>query len=153
MAGDAQERMGIFPVWNTQQASRVSLATCRWIKERCFRESSNWFWKVCSISGFVRSPGFVYCVFLCETNKLERKKRMLSQAIACEDSQRPFFYPGNHRRSFFLRTTRLRIVGLIDEISSKTIHIKEKNRGNVFIYLPTGSLRSYTLFFWSYSKR
>ena len=34
-----------------------------------------WFWKVCSISGFVRSPGFVYCVFLCETNKLERKKQ------------------------------------------------------------------------------
>ena len=153
MAGDAQERMGIFPVWKTQQASRGSLATCRWIKERYFRESSNWFWKVCSISGFVRSPGFVYCVFLCETNKLERKKRMLSQAIACEDVQPPFFYPGNQRRSFFLRTTRLRIVGLIDEISTKTIHIKEKNRGNVFIYLPTGSLRSYTLFFWSYSKR
>ena len=153
MAGDAQERMGIFPVWKTQQASRVSLATCRWIKERCFRESSNWFWKVCSISGFVRSPGFVYCVFLCETNKLERKKRMLSQAIACEDVQRPFFYPGNHRRSFFLRTTRLRIVGLIEEISTKTIHIKGKNSGNVFIYLPTGSLRSYTMFFWSYSKR
>ena len=153
MAGDAQERMGIFPVWKTQQASRVSLATCRWIKERCFRESSDWFWKVCSISGFVRSPGFVYCVFLCETNKLERKKWMLSQAIACEDVQRPFFYPGNHRRSFFLRTTRLRIVGLIDEISTKTIHIKGKNRGNVFIYLPTGSLRSYTMFFWSYSKR
>ena len=153
MAGDAQQRMGIFPVWKTQQASRVSLATCRWIKERCFRESSNWFWKVCSISGFVRSPGFVYCVFLCETNKLERKKRMLPQAIACEDVQRPFFYPGNHRRSFFLRTTRLRIVGLIDEISTKTIHIKGKNRGNVFIYLPTGSLRSYTMFFWSYSKR
>ena len=153
MAGDAQERMGIFPVWKTQQASRVSLATCRWIKERCFRESSNWFWKVCSISGFVRSPGFVYCVFFCETNRLERKKRMLSQAIACEDVQRPFFYPGNHRRSFFLRTTRLRIVGLIDEISTKTIHIKGKNRGNVFIYLPTGSLRSYTMFFWSYSKR
>ena len=153
MAGDAQERMGIFPVWKTQQASRVSLATCRWIKERCFRESSNWFWKVCSISGFVRSPGFVYCVFLCETNKLERKKRMLSQAIACEGVQPPFFYPGNHRRSFFLRKTRLRIVGLIGEISTKTIHIKEKNKGNVFIYLPTGSLRSYTLFFWSYSKR
>ena len=153
MAGDAQERMGIFPVWKTQHASKGSLATCRWIKERCFRESSNWFWKVCSISGFVRSPGFVYCVFLCETNKLERKKRMLSQAIACEDVQRPFFYPGNHRRSFFLRTTRLRIVGLIDEISTKTIHIKGKNRGNVFIYLPTGSLRSYTMFFWSYSKR
>ena len=29
-------------------------------------------------------------------------------------------------------------MGLIDEISTKTIHIKEKNRGNVFIYLPTG---------------
>ena len=153
MAGDAQERMGIFPVWKTQQASRVSLATCRWIKERCFRESSNWFWKVCSISGFVRSPGFIYCVFLCETNKLERKKRMLSQAIACEDVQPPFFYPGNHRRRFFLRTTRLRIVGLIDEISTKRIHIKEKNRGNFFIYLPTKSLSYHTLLFWSYSKR
>ena len=72
---------------------------------------------------------------------------MLSQAIACEDVQPPFFYPGNHRRSFFLRTTRLRIVGLIDEISTKRIHIKEKIRGHFFIYLPTESLSYHTLLF------
>ena len=35
---------------------------------RCFCEPSNWFRKVCSISGFV------YCVFLCGTIKLEAKK-------------------------------------------------------------------------------
>ena len=63
-----EERMGSFRVWKTQQASRGSLATCYWIKERCFRESSNWFRKVCSILGFV------YRVFLCGTNKLEPKK-------------------------------------------------------------------------------
>ena len=62
------ERMGSFRVWKTQQASRGSLATCCRIKERCFCESSNWFRKVCSISGFV------YCVLLCGTNKLEPKK-------------------------------------------------------------------------------
>ena len=53
---------------------------------------------------------------------------MLSQAIACVHVQPPFFYPGSHRRRFFLRTTRLRIVGLIDEISTKRTHIKEKIR-------------------------
>ena len=31
---------------------------------------------------------------------------------------------------FFLRTTRLRIVGLIDEISTKRIHTEEKIRGH-----------------------
>ena len=72
---------------------------------------------------------------------------MLSQAIACEPVQPPFFYPGNHRRRFFLRTTRLRIEGLIDEISTKRIHIKEKNRGNFFIYLGTEYLSYHTLLF------
>ena len=32
---------------------------------------------------------------------------------------------------FFLRTTRLRIVELIDEISTKRIHTEEKIRGNI----------------------
>ena len=62
-----KERMGSFLVWKTQQASRGSLATSCWIKRWCFCESSNCFWKVCTISGFV------YCVFLCGTNKLEPK--------------------------------------------------------------------------------
>ena len=57
-----EERMGSFRVWKTQQASTGSLLTCCWIKERCFRESSNRFRNVCSISGFA------YCVFLCGTN-------------------------------------------------------------------------------------
>ena len=61
---------------------------------------------------------------------------MLSQAIAWVHVQLPFFYPGNHRRRFFLGKTRLRIVGLIDEINTKRIHIKEKNRGDFLIYLP-----------------
>ena len=72
---------------------------------------------------------------------------MLSQAIACVHVQRPFFCAGNHRRRFFLRTTRLRIVGLIDEKSTKRIHIKEKDRGNFFTYLPTESLSYHTLLF------
>ena len=72
---------------------------------------------------------------------------MLSQAIACVHVLPPFFYPGNHRRRLFLRTTRLRIVGLIDEISAKRTHIKENIRGNFFIYLPTESLSYHTLLF------
>ena len=40
-----EERMGSFRVWKTQQASRGSLGTCCWIKERCFRESSSGFGK------------------------------------------------------------------------------------------------------------
>ena len=72
---------------------------------------------------------------------------MLSQAIACVHVQPPLFYPGNHRRRLFLRTTRLRIVGLNDEISAKRTHIKEKDRGNFFIYLPTESLSYHTLLF------
>ena len=55
-----EERMGSFRVWKTQQASRGNVVTC------C--ESSNWFWKICSISGFV------YCIFFCGTNKIELKK-------------------------------------------------------------------------------
>ena len=55
-----EERIGSFLVRKTQQASKGSLAM--------FCESSNWFRKVCSISGFV------YCVFLCGTIKLEPKK-------------------------------------------------------------------------------
>ena len=115
--------MARFRVWKTQQASRGSLATCCWIKERCFRESLSWFRKVCSISGFV------YCVFLCGTNKLEPKKPdalagySLSTA-ALFLSWEPQTY------SVLLRTTRLRIVGLIDEIINKRIHIEEKIRRN-----------------------
>ena len=55
-----EERIGSFLVRKTQQASKGSLAM--------FCESSNCFRKVCSISGFV------YCVFLCGTIKLEPKK-------------------------------------------------------------------------------
>ena len=82
-----------------------------------------------------------------KTTNQSQKNRMLSQAIACVHVQPPFFYPGNHRGPFFLRTTRLRIVGLIDEISTKRTHIKEKIRGNFFIYLPTESLSYHTLLF------
>ena len=57
------------------------------------------------------------------------------------------FLPWEPQTSFFLRTTRLRIVGLIDEISTKRIHIKEKIRGHFFIYLPTESLSYHTLLF------
>ena len=48
---------------------------------------------------------------------------------------------------FFLGTTRLRIVGLIDEISTKRINIEEKIRGNFFIYWPTESMICHTLLF------
>ena len=34
---------------------------------------------------------------------------------------------------FFLRTTSLRIVGLIDEISTKRINIEEKIRGHFYL--------------------
>ena len=56
---------------------------------------------------------------------------MLSQAIACV--QPPFFCLGTAHVLFFLRTTRLRIVGLSDEISTKRIHIEEKIRGIFFL--------------------
>ena len=52
---------------------------------------------------------------------------MLSQAIACVQ---PPFLVWEPQTIFFLRTTRLRIVGLIDEVSTKRIHIEEKIKGN-----------------------
>ena len=44
---------------------------------------------------------------------------------------RPFFSLGTADVFFLLRTTHLRIVGLIDEISTKRIHVEEKIRGNL----------------------
>ena len=63
-------------VFGLQDSTSINRTPCDLSlnQERCFRESSNWFWKVCNISGFIRRPGFVYCVFLCENNKLEPKK-------------------------------------------------------------------------------
>ena len=52
---------------------------------------------------------------------------MLSQAIACVQSP---FLVWEPQTIFFLRTTRLRIVALIDEVSAKGIHIEEKIKGN-----------------------
>ena len=37
------------------------------------------------------------------------------------------------------------IVGLIDEISTERIHIEEKMRGDLFIYLPTETMIHHTL--------
>ena len=47
---------------------------------------------------------------------------------------------------FFLRTTRLRIVWLIVEISTKRIHTEEKIK-EIFTYLPTDSMIYHTLLF------
>ena len=41
------------------------------------------------------------------------------------------FLASETQMNFFLRTTRLRFVGLIDEISTKRIDIEEKIRGNI----------------------
>ena len=109
-----EERIGSFLVRKTQQASKGSLAM--------FCESSNWFRKVCSISGFV------YCVFLCGTIKLEPKKPdALAGYSLCTAA---LFLASETQMNFFLGTTRLRFVGLIDEISTKRINIEEKIRGN-----------------------
>ena len=77
-----------------------------------------------------RISGFVYCVFLCGTNKLEPKKPDALAGYTEPVYSRPFSSLGTADVFFFLRTTRLRIVGLIDEISTKRIHIEEKIKGN-----------------------
>ena len=109
-----EERIGSFLVRKTQQASKGSLAM--------FCESSNWFRKVCSISGFV------YSVFFCGTMKLEPKKP--DALTGCSLCTAALFLAWETQMYFFLRTTLLRIVGLIDEISTKRINIEEKIRGN-----------------------
>ena len=79
MAEDALRKdWEVFGFWKTQQASRGSLATCCWIKERCFRESSQWFSKVCSISGFVCSGAPNDC-FL--KNKISQSEKQILPRI------------------------------------------------------------------------
>ena len=90
-----------------------------------FSSIFHWFRKVCSISGFV------YCVFLCGTNKLEPKKLDALAGHTERVYSRPFSSLGTADVFFFLRTTRLRIVGLINEISTKRILLK-KRFGEIF---------------------
>ena len=115
--------MGSFWVWKTQQASRGSLATC-WIKERCFRQSSTGFGK----SVVFRAFSIVYSYV--EPTNQSRKNRMLSQAILSVCTAALFLAWEPQTYFFSLRTTRLRIVGLINKISTKRIHIEEKIWGN-----------------------
>ena len=76
---------------------------------------------------------------------------MLSQAMLSQCTAALFlaWEPQTYFFSFFfLRTTRLRIAGLIDEISTRGfIYIEEKISGNFFIYLPKQSKIYRTLLF------
>ena len=129
-----------------KDSSRGSLATCCWIKERRFRESSDWSRKVCSISSFV------YSVIFCGATKLEPKKTdalagysLFTAALFLAWKPQKYFYPQNdaftdcgtdwwnrHQENSYWR----------------------KDLGETFfICLPTESMIYHTLLFWHYSKR
>ena len=61
------------------------------------------------------------------SNWSQKKPDALSGFSFCTAA---LFLASETQMYFFLRTTRLRFVGLIDEISTKRINIEEKIRGN-----------------------
>ena len=108
-----------------KDSTSIKRKPCDLLNQRAmFSSIFHWFRKVCSISGFV------YCVFFCGTNKLEPKKPDALAGHTERVYSRPFSSLGTADVFFSLRTTRLRIVGLINEISTKRIHIEEKIWGN-----------------------
>ena len=111
--------------WGLKDSTSIKRKPCDLLNQRAmFSSIFHWFRKACSISGFV------YCVFLCGTNKLEPKQPDALAGHTEHVHSRPFSSLGTADVFVFLRTTRLRIVGLINEISTKRIHIEEKIWGN-----------------------
>ena len=93
----------------------------------------------------------VYCVFLCGTNKLEPKKpEALAGCSLCTAA--PFLVWEPQTNFFYLRTTRLRIVGLIDEISTKKDSYWRKDYRTFFNLRITRSARNKLLWALRYAN-
>ena len=104
---------------------QMKMKPCDLLNQRAmFSSIFHCFRKVCSISGFVS------CVFLCGTNKLDTKKPDALAGYTERVHSRPFSSLGTADVFFFLRTSRLPFVGLMNEINTKRIHIEENIWGN-----------------------